>query len=147
MRQDAPLRLEVGRLGTFDFEAGLYAYIGSAHGPGGLRGRVMRHLRHDKAPHWHIDRLTACVPVVEVWWRESTARLECRWAQLVGGLPGAKPPAPGFGASDCACPAHLFLLPAQALRDAQARLARSDALMVAAVTGHQPASSSRLASP
>ncbi|MDD9906167.1 MAG: DUF123 domain-containing protein [Rhodospirillaceae bacterium] len=37
---------------------GHYLYAGSANGPGGLRARLARHLRRDKKPHWHVDRLT-----------------------------------------------------------------------------------------
>ncbi|WP_462322980.1 DUF123 domain-containing protein, partial [Halochromatium sp.] len=38
-------------------------------------------------------------------------RLEHRWAQALGALPGARWPLPRFGASDCRCPAHLVALP------------------------------------
>jgi len=31
-------RLKIGRLGTYDLLPGFYAYVGSAFGPGGLRG-------------------------------------------------------------------------------------------------------------
>ncbi|HYA22015.1 MAG TPA: DUF123 domain-containing protein [Thermoproteota archaeon] len=41
------------------FHPGLYLYVGSARGPGGLRARVARHLRRDKVRKWHIDYLTA----------------------------------------------------------------------------------------
>jgi Uri superfamily endonuclease len=41
----------------FMFEPGFYFYIGSAHGPGGLRGRLLRHLRREKKRFWHIDYL------------------------------------------------------------------------------------------
>lgn len=105
LRLDGPARLEVGRLGAVTFSAGLYAYVGSARGTGGLRARVGRHLRAEKPLHWHIDRLTARAAVVAAWWRESPDRLECHWAQTVLALPGG-----GFGASDCACRAHLFAL-------------------------------------
>ncbi len=54
IRVDAPLVIHAGRLGTVALERGWYVYTGSAHGPGGLRARVSRHLRPDKAPHWHI---------------------------------------------------------------------------------------------
>ncbi len=39
-------------------EPGLYAYVGSACGPGGLRARILRHLKRRKRVWWHIDRLT-----------------------------------------------------------------------------------------
>ena len=38
--------LRVGRLGEAVFPAGSYIYCGSALGPGGLRSRLGRHLRH-----------------------------------------------------------------------------------------------------
>ena len=37
---------------------GLYIYIGSAHGPGGVRARLLRHLSKNKKIKWHIDLLT-----------------------------------------------------------------------------------------
>lgn len=50
-------RMEVGRLGTFDIRPGFYAYVGSAHGAGGLRARIAHHIESIAAPHWHIDYL------------------------------------------------------------------------------------------
>ena len=105
-----PARLTVGRLGIFDFPAGRYAYAGSARGSGGLRARVARHLRAEKRLHWHIDYLAARAPIVEVWYTESSARLECRWAARLSALPGANIPVDGFGSSDCRCPSHLIQL-------------------------------------
>lgn len=49
------------------FQAGYYAYAGSAHGPGGLRSRIRRHLRQDKKSIWHIDYLRKEAVPVEVW--------------------------------------------------------------------------------
>jgi Uri superfamily endonuclease len=105
-----PTRLAVGRLGTFDFPAGRYAYTGSARGPGGLRARVGRHLRAEKRLHWHADYLSARASIVEVWYAESTARLECVWAARLSALPGASQPIDGFGSSDCGCRSHLIRL-------------------------------------
>ena len=50
-------RLEVGRLGVFEFQKGWYAYVGSAFGRGGLRARCRHHLRLTMRPHWHIEYL------------------------------------------------------------------------------------------
>ncbi len=108
---DALARLAVGRLGTFDFPTGRYAYAGSARGPGGLRARVARHLRAEKRLHWHVDYLAARAPVVGVWYVESGERLECAWAARLSALPGADIPVEGFGSSDCGCRAHLIRLP------------------------------------
>jgi Uri superfamily endonuclease len=98
-------RLKVGRLGTFEFPAGLYLYCGSALN--GLEDRIRRHLRRDKKGHWHIDYLTTVAPVVEVWWISDENRWECRWAQSIRER-GGQIVAPGFGSSDCRCPTHLL---------------------------------------
>ena len=102
--------LQVGRLGTVHLRQGYYVYVGSALGPGGLPGRVNRHLRttEEKHPHWHIDALTALGVIEEVWWVESGKRQECDWASVL--TKAGKLAATGFGASDCCCPGHLIWL-------------------------------------
>ncbi len=109
----APLEVVVGRLGACRLPAGHYVYVGSAHGPGGLAARLTRHCRAPKRPHWHIDYLTAILPVAQVLYQVSAARLECAWVQKLLALPGATAPIPGFGNGDCraGCPAHLVRLP------------------------------------
>lgn len=111
IRVAAPLTIMPGRLGPIRLEPGVYVYVGSARGSGGLAARLNRHLRADRKPHWHVDALTAAAPVVEVWYRASPDRLECSWSQMLSNLPGTSEPAPGFGASDCACRTHLYRLP------------------------------------
>ncbi|MCZ6862799.1 MAG: GIY-YIG nuclease family protein [Alphaproteobacteria bacterium] len=107
----APLALDIPRLAAPTLVPGCYAYCGSAHGPGGLRARIGRHLRRDKAPHWHIDRLTAAGRVTGV--RAVPAGRECDLLRDLLDKPGVSVPVPGFGSSDCrACPAHLVMLPA-----------------------------------
>ncbi|MBN1201531.1 MAG: GIY-YIG nuclease family protein [Anaerolineae bacterium] len=110
-----PAQLAVGRLGTVSLAQGLYAYVGSARGPGGLHARVGRHLRADKTPRWHIDTLTTLAPVITIWFSTSPERLECAWAHTLMATPGITMPIPGFGSSDCNCPAHLFAVPLKAL--------------------------------
>jgi Uri superfamily endonuclease len=127
---DAAFRGQVGKLGEVILPAGLYAYVGSAHGPGGLRARVMRHLRADKRPHWHIDALTGVFPVCEVWFSASPERLECRWSRLVENLPGVEIPAPGFGSSDCDCRSHLYAIPESRLDAAWESLSKPKRLTV-----------------
>lgn len=102
-------RLTIGRRGSFAFPAGLYLYAGSALN--GLESRVRRHLRQEPAKkrHWHIDYLTAIAPVCQVWWAADQQRRECAWAGIVRES-GGRIVAPGFGSSDCRCPAHLFSL-------------------------------------
>lgn len=106
-----PLKLQIGRLGAFELTAGIIAYVGSAHGPGGLHARITRHCRVDKTLHWHIDALTTTAPVSAVWFSTSLERLECTWANTLAVLDGVSMPVPGFGSSDCACRTHLFTLP------------------------------------
>lgn len=107
LKLDAPAHLAIGRRGTFDFAAGWYAYVGSAFGPGGLRGRLKHHLSPLTKPHWHIDYLRAAATVREVWYIADSTRHEHTWANTLLTFPGATIPVPRFGASDCTCPAHL----------------------------------------
>lgn len=107
--------LSVGRLGRFDLFAGTYIYLGSALGPGGLHARLSRHLNGVGSPHWHIDYLRKFTAPLLVIYTLSDRRQECDWSQSLLGLPEARIPAPGFGASDCrrACRAHLVAFPTE----------------------------------
>lgn len=108
---EAPTRLTVGKLGAFDFAAGWYAYVGSAFGSGGLRGRLKHHLTETAKPHWHIDYLRTATTVRDVWFLTSETRHEHIWSSRLQSLPGAAVPVPRFGASDCKCAAHLIYFP------------------------------------
>lgn len=103
--------VRIGALGTLVLEAGRYAYVGSAFGPGGLAARVGRHLRDGKKPHWHIDHLLPAVRVEEVWFSTRPEKLEERWVEALRSAPGARVPLRGFGAGDCGCEGHLVRLP------------------------------------
>ncbi|WP_435068955.1 GIY-YIG nuclease family protein [Haloplanus sp. C73] len=101
-----PASIEVGALGIHEFEAGAYAYTGSALGSGGF-ARVDRHRRvaageHDVS-HWHVDYLTGhpAVELVDVV-TSPGADVECAVAAR---LPDG--PVAGFGASACDCRSHL----------------------------------------
>ncbi len=104
-------RLQVGRLGAFDFPPGIYLYLGSAAGPGGVAARLGRHLVGGRRRHWHIDALRRVARPLAAWWATGEA-LEHIWARQWLAHPGSVAPAPGFGASDCRCPSHLVWLPA-----------------------------------
>lgn len=107
----------VGALGTSEFPAGDYAYVGSAFGPGGF-SRAERHRRKledsDGTVHWHVDALTTLpetsfvrahlVPEMDV---------ECAVARR---LPAG--PLEGFGSSDCRCHAHLSVFDTDLLDEA-----------------------------
>ena len=106
-------RISVGRLGHYHFSAGDYFYVGSAHGAGGLRARIGRHLRGAGTRHWHIDYLRAIADVHEVFYTVTDESLECAWSHALARLPRASIPAPHFGAGDCrsGCVAHLIAFP------------------------------------
>ena len=104
----APLTVTLPRQRQATLPSGRYLYAGSAHGPGGLRARLARHMRPDKKPHWHIDRLTKA-GTIEGAWTVPDGR-ECA---LVAALAFLPVPLPGFGSTDCRCCAsHLLYWPA-----------------------------------
>ena len=97
--------LRVGRLGQFAFPAGYYVYTGSA--TNGLEARLARHRRRRKKLHWHIDYLLRRAELVDVVAIPSERGIECERNRRVLRMEGAEVVAPGFGSSDCRCPAHL----------------------------------------
>ncbi len=92
---------------------GVYAYAGSARGPGGVRARCRRHLASAKKLRWHIDWLTTAAANR---WALGFSRadkpdlmecdlLECLLAR------GATIPIAGFGSSDCRrCASHMVAI-------------------------------------
>ena len=100
--------LTIGKLGTFDFPAGWYAYVGSAFGAGGLVGRLKHHLKPVEKPHWHIDYLRQAAQVKEVWLTPGTERREQAWVDVILAIPGAMVLVEGFGASDSTQESHLI---------------------------------------
>lgn len=107
--------IEAGSLGQLEVPPGYYLYAGSAFGPGGLAGRLAHHLRLAERMHWHVDALRHVGQVVEIWLTQDPRRLEHDWYMgltlAFEAVPGGQTPFPGFGSSDCACPAHLYYLP------------------------------------
>lgn len=111
-----PVRLQIGRLGEFDFPAGDYVYTGSAKR--NFEARIARHMRYDKTLRWHIDYLLDAMEA-RVTSVVRAERDECEMNQAHPGVVLV----PGFGASDCrnGCGSHLkylgTLLPASAKSD------------------------------
>jgi Uri superfamily endonuclease len=106
---DRKLYLHIPAFRGKSLAPGLYAYCGSAYGPGGIRARVSRHLRTDKTMRWHVDRLTAAGRI-----EQAGIRVAGRECDLVTELlaNGGSAALPKFGSSDCrTCPAHLLRLP------------------------------------
>ncbi len=112
----ASAELQIGRNRTISFESGLYCYVGSALGPGGLAARLQRHASGRGRRHWHIDYLLPHGQLTGALVIENTRRWECIWAAWVGDQ--ARACVHGFGSSDCRCAGHLFLLgtPAEGIR-------------------------------
>jgi Uri superfamily endonuclease len=93
------------------FEPGLYLYLGSAFGPGGLRARLARHAARQKVKRWHIDYVRPRMSLANAWFSTSTLRLEHTWAAATLALANGATPQPRFGASDCRCKSHLVFFP------------------------------------
>lgn len=110
LAQPAPLLL---RGQATEAPPGVYVYVGSAQGPGGVAARLGRHVRGAGRPRWHIDALRPHAEVVGWHVALGHERLECLWAQALATAPGASVPLAGFGASDCqaGCRAHLVHFP------------------------------------
>jgi Uri superfamily endonuclease len=103
IKLDEDKKIKVGKLGTFDFKKGYYIYIGSALNS--LPGRINRHLRKEKKIKWHIDYLLNGARIVEIFYFETTKKLECKLAKkMQKNLAVIKK----FGSSDCSCEGHLF---------------------------------------
>lgn len=102
---EAGTTIEFGAAGKRSLDPGLYAYTGSAFGPGGL-SRVDRHRRvfrgESNTRHWHIDYLLGAPETDWVDVRTTPADAECTIARA---LPGES--IEGIGASDCDCGSHL----------------------------------------
>jgi Uri superfamily endonuclease len=110
LRAVHPVSVMVGKAGQLEVRPGIYIYTGSAFGPGGLRARLARHLRKPLKLHWHIDYLRRVTVPLETWVVSGGENHEHAWARALLQLPYASLPMPGFGASDCRCPAHLIYL-------------------------------------
>ena len=99
--------LQVGKLGEVSLGPGRIRYYGSARGPGGVRARVVRHLRPaGRRAHWHVDALTSRVEVTRVMVAVETE--ECALVRRdpeAGRWPFA---VRRIGSTDCrSCEAHL----------------------------------------
>jgi Uri superfamily endonuclease len=96
-------KIDIGKLGKINFSRGYYLYVGSALN--GLEQRIKRHLRNQKKIYWHIDYLLQHAKIVDIYYKESERKEECKIAQIFDQYFSL---VPGFGSSDCGCKSHLF---------------------------------------
>lgn len=108
LRAETEQFVDVGALGTLHLQPGVYVYVGSTFGPGGVRARVMRHARRDGARHWHVDDLRTVTRLAAVWYTHDADRRECTWAGTLRQMEDARVPLEGMGVSDCTCVAHIM---------------------------------------
>ncbi|NPA97120.1 MAG: GIY-YIG nuclease family protein [Crenarchaeota archaeon] len=99
----------VGSLGVVELDKGLYVYVGSARGPGGLYARIRRHASREKRVRWHIDYITTwgSSRVLAAVYAVTSSDLEPRLARELEAL-GLEPAVRGFGCSDKPSFTHLF---------------------------------------
>ena len=97
--------IAIGKLGRFFFKKGYYIYTGSAKR--GLKARIDRHRRREKALHWHIDYLSGESAILDVKIHTQTTLTECGLNEMIFKIKDAELLVPGFGSSDCKCKSHL----------------------------------------
>lgn len=96
---------------TISLKPGIYCYVGSALGPGGIYSRIKRHLSKDKGRlWWHIDYLTSIndVIITSVVYAVIEANLEELVALNLMKSNCWVPAVKGFGSSDRRSYTHLF---------------------------------------
>lgn len=109
----AATTIEFGAAGAVDLDAGWYAYVGSAFGPGGL-SRVDRHRElaagDRDARHWHVDYLLGHDDTtIDAALVAAGAGVECETANALTDVATMLP----LGASDCGCVGHLVHEPSK----------------------------------
>jgi len=98
------------RLKDFSLPPGYYFYCGSAHGSGGLGGRIARHRSRSSKKFWHIDFIKEYFRPLEYWYQVSSKKHECALCQFMENRMGGKIKIKDFGSSDCRnkCKSHLL---------------------------------------
>lgn len=102
-RLEEDRRIKIGAVGEMEFEAGLYAYVGSAMNS--AEKRIGRHFSEVENTHWHIDYFSAVAEPADYLIVPEESRFECVLADAVSEIGAA---VDGFGSSDCRCSSHLF---------------------------------------
>lgn len=107
--------LNIRKLKTACVEPGLYLYVGSAYGAGGIGARLARHFKAEKTVHWHVDRLTVEASRLAAFgWPDGQ---ECTLVSHLLKTGVFEVAVAGFGSSDCqSCPSHLLTVQAHTKR-------------------------------
>lgn len=124
--------IRIGRRLSMRIQSGVYLYVGSALGPGGVRARVTHHARVAAAPRWHIDYLRRHAKLSRIWCAYDLDRHECDWATALQ-FGGGDIALPHFGASDCRCGGHLLFAPSRAAAERIVRTALQSVQLYEAV--------------
>ena len=112
-RLEERTRQNLHRFGNVELIPGYYFYCGSAHGSGGLKSRITRHLTKSSKKFWHIDYIKGYLFPTEVWYQVSLEKNECSFCRTFHDQMGGEIPIKGFGSSDCRnkCGSHLVRFP------------------------------------
>ena len=103
----------IPKFGKIKIFAGYFFYCGSAHGSGGVKSRIKRHLEKESKRFWHIDYIKNHMQLIEVWIQTNLENEECKYCHFLANQIQAKTPIIGFGSSDCKnrCKSHLIWFP------------------------------------
>ncbi|MEM2126453.1 MAG: GIY-YIG nuclease family protein [Candidatus Methanosuratincola sp.] len=105
--------LKIGKK-EFDLKPGVYVYVGSALGAGGINARLSRHFKTFTTgatkKHWHIDSLLPFSESFASVYALTSQKMECElvWSLKEMGFQTVQ----GFGNTDCRsrCGGHLILV-------------------------------------
>lgn len=107
LKVECDRNIEIGRLGNYYFEKGIYIYVGSAKR--NIVARINRHKQVDKVQKWHFDYLRPYGTVLKIITYETSIG-ECQLAEKIRKEDGGIFPIKRFGSSDCKCYSHLIYI-------------------------------------
>lgn len=97
--------IEIGKLGSFLFQEGMYIYVGSAKR--NITARIERHKKIEKKLKWHFDYLRPFGQITRIITYDGAIG-ECVLAEKIRKEVGGSFPVRKFGSSDCRCYSHLI---------------------------------------
>ncbi len=106
MQLSEVVKIQVGKLGEYEFIPGYYYYCGTAQK--NLKARLERHIRKEKKERWHIDYLLEYADILQIYTWPAERELECMLAEKLQMFPAGQIPVQNFGASDSSCDSHLY---------------------------------------